>query len=131
MGLQDVVKEAGYLPMDEFHRLMKTSDLLMAINYDGFATLIPGKIYEYWAVAGPPILLLSCPGAAQNLIEQYELGFASDPKDVKAIADVLLDVMRKRAAGEPMRISKAGIENFDRRNLSKRLAALLDSMVAK
>ena len=79
MGLSAVVKELGFLPRNDLLRFMKASDMLLVINYEGFSTLIPGKIYEYWAVGGPPILLLSCPGAAASLIEQHSLGLTVDP----------------------------------------------------
>jgi glycosyltransferase involved in cell wall biosynthesis len=62
MSLSGVIKWLGHEPHDEVLRLTKSADLLMAINYEGFSTLIPGKIYEYWAIEGTPILLLSCQG---------------------------------------------------------------------
>ena len=77
LGLSDVVKELGFLPRDELVSYMKEADLLLVINYEGFSTLIPGKIYEYWAIGGPPILLLSCEGAAAEFVEQHNLGITS------------------------------------------------------
>ena len=85
MGLSGVTKGLGRLPHEEVLLLTRLADLLMAINYEGWSTLIPGKIYEYWAVGGPPILLLSCPGAAASFVEQYGLGFTVEPSDVAGI----------------------------------------------
>lgn len=85
MGLSGVIKGLGHLPHDQVLRLIKSADLLLAINYEGWSTLIPGKIYEYWAAGGPPVLLLSCPGAAQSLLERHQLGIAVTPHDVEAI----------------------------------------------
>ena len=130
MGLSSVVKEVGHLPRDEFVRLMKTADLLLAINYDDFSTLIPGKIYEYWAVGGPPILLLSCRGAAQTLVEQHKLGITVPPYDVEAIQHAVLDVYRRREMGDPMQVNTAGIQEYDRKTLTKKLARTL-STIAK
>jgi glycosyltransferase involved in cell wall biosynthesis len=128
MGLSGIVREVGHLPREEYVHLMSMADLLLAINYDGFSTLIPGKIYEYWAVGGPPILLLSCRGAAQALVEQHKLGITVPPYDVDAIARAVLDVYRNREMENPIRVNTAGIEQYDRKALTKKLAAIL-SMV--
>jgi len=125
MGLSEYVVGLGHLPHDEVVRLTKSSDLLLAMNYGGWATLIPGKIYEYWAAGGPPILLLSCPGAAASLIEQHSLGFSSDPSDVAGIQQAILDVYAHRKAGSPIRISTVGIEAYDRRELTAKLVQVL------
>jgi len=128
MGLSSVVKEVGHLPRDEFVRFMKAADLLLAINYDDFATLIPGKIYDYWAVGGPPILLLSCPGAAQSLLDKHELGITVDPYDVEAIQQAVFHVYRRNEMGDPIRVSLAGIEEYAREALTRKLAQTLSSV---
>lgn len=125
MGLSNVVKEVGHLPRDEFVHLMRAADLLLAINYENWATIIPGKIYEYWAVGGPPILLLDRRGAAQSLVEQYELGITAPPDDVEAIQHAVLNVYHRREMGDPVQINTLGIEKYDRKALTKRLAQTL------
>jgi glycosyltransferase involved in cell wall biosynthesis len=102
MGLSGLIKEWGHVPHGEVLRLIQAADLLLAMNFEGgFATLIPGKIYEYWAVGGPPILLLSCPGAASALVEKYELGIAVDPDDIEQIGQAILDTYQRYEAGNP------------------------------
>jgi glycosyltransferase involved in cell wall biosynthesis len=128
MGLSDVVEEVGNLPHDECIRSMTAADLLLAINYDDWSTIIPAKIYEYWAVGGPPILLLSCRGAAQSLVERHGLGIVVPPYDVQAIQHAVLSVYRRRERGDPMRIDTVGIEEYDRKTLTKKLAQTLDNM---
>ena len=128
MGLSDVVKGLGHLPHDEVLRLIKSADLLLAINYEGFSTLIPGKIYEYWAVGDSPILYLSCPGAAQELIEKRSLGITVSPDDVPAIEQAVITIYRAYASGSPIKVSNIGIEGFDRKVLSERLAQTLSNV---
>jgi glycosyltransferase involved in cell wall biosynthesis len=131
LGLSGVVKELGFLPRDEFLRRLKESNLLLTINYEGFSTLIPGKLYEYWAVGGPPILLLSCPGAAACFVEQHGLGFTVDPSDVAGIQQAILTVYRQSQTAAPLRVKTAGIEAYDRRFLSKRLAEVLREVTSQ
>ena len=45
MGLTGVVKELGFLPRDDLLCLMNASEMLLVINYEGFSSLIPGKLY--------------------------------------------------------------------------------------
>jgi glycosyltransferase involved in cell wall biosynthesis len=129
LGLSGIVTELGFLPRAEFLRLMHESDLLVVINYGGFATLIPGKLYEYWAVGGPPILLLSCPGAAASLVEHYSLGVTVEPSDVVGIEDTILRGYRQKKSGLPIRIKTAGIERYDRKALTAQLAQILSGVV--
>jgi glycosyltransferase involved in cell wall biosynthesis len=128
IGVAGVIKWLGHLPHDEVLRLMKSADLLLAMNYDGWSTLIPGKVYEYWAIGGPPILLLSCPGAASNFVERHGLGFTVEPSDVAGIQQAILIVYRQSKTDEPLRVSTDGIEAYDRQALTRKLAQVL-SMV--
>lgn len=131
MGLDGMVEEVGYLPRPEFASLLRNADLLLTINYAGFSTLIPGKIYEYWAVSGPPIMLLSEPGAAHQLIQQYKLGVTLKQNDTPGIQQAIMDYYQRRADGQPIRITRDGIENFARAKLAEKLAGVLDGLTIK
>ena len=128
MGLSTVIKDLGHLPRDEFLQLLASADLLLVINYEGFSTLIPGKIYEYWAIGGPPILLLSCHGAAQELVKQKNLGITVAHDDVSAIEEAILRVYRRHEMGSPLQVSTLGIEEYDRKILTKKLVRTLSSL---
>jgi glycosyltransferase involved in cell wall biosynthesis len=129
MGLSGVVEELGYLPRGEFLRLVKASEMLLVINYEGCSTLIPGKIYEYWAAGGPPILLLSCPGAASSLVERYGLGHTVEPSDVEGIQQAILTAYHRSNSATPLRVNPAGIEAYDRQSLTRKLAGVLSSLM--
>lgn len=128
MGLVSMVKEVGHLPREELLRLLKAADLLLAINYDDWSTVIPGKVYDYWGVGGPTILLLSCPGAAQSLVEQHDLGISALPYDVEAIEHAIVDVYRRREMGDPIQVNTADIEGFSREALTGKLAKVLSEV---
>ena len=131
MGLSEVIHGVGHLPHEEILKVMKSANLLLAINYEGWATLIPGKIYEYWAVGGPQILLLSCPGAAVNFVEQHHLGHSVDPYDVEGIQRAILDAYQQWRSGVPIKINTDGIEAFDRKALTVDLAQVLSTVTLK
>ncbi|MFW5708802.1 MAG: glycosyltransferase [Chloroflexota bacterium] len=127
-GLIDHIQEAGFVPWDDLLKLMTQADLLLTINYEGFATLIPGKIYEYWAVGGPPVLLLSCPGAAQQLIEENGLGWTADHYDADSIEATIRHVAAQKASRQPVRITRDGIERYDRARLANDLRAVFNTV---
>jgi glycosyltransferase involved in cell wall biosynthesis len=129
LGLSTVVKELGFLPRDELLALMNASEMLLVINYEGFSTLIPGKIYEYWAVGGPPILLLSCAGAAASLVERHGLGLTVEPSDVAGMQQAILTVYHQSKTAAPLRVSTAGIGAYDRKALTRRLADALSTVI--
>jgi glycosyltransferase involved in cell wall biosynthesis len=124
-GLHDLIHEAGFVPHDAFLRLLREADLLLSINYQGFNTLIPGKIYEYWAVGHAPILLLDGDGAARWLVQEHNLGLCVSPDDVAGITAAIVEVYRRRQAGNPLRINTTGLAQYDRQALARRLADLL------
>ena len=128
-GLSGVISGVGHLPHDEALRLMKSADLLLAMNYDGWATLIPGKIYEYWAVGGPPILLLSCPGAAADFVEQHNLGWTVGPFDSVGIQEAILAEYDLGMTTTRQRLSTIGIEAYDRQALTRKFAQVLSMVI--
>ncbi len=129
--LSGLVHEAGFLPRGQLLRTLREADLLLTINYEDFSTLIPGKLYEYWAIGRAPILLLDGQGAAQQFVEQYALGQCVRPDDVAGIAAAIQTAYRQRAAGTPLTIDARGVEQYDRRALTHRLATVLDTITAQ
>jgi len=127
-GLSTIIKKLGHLSHEDALRLIRSADLLLAINYEGWATLIPGKLYEYWAVGGPPILLLSYEGAAAEFIEKHNLGFTVEPYDSDSIQRVILNVYHQEKMGLPIRIKTAGVEAYDRQVLAGKLAQVLSTI---
>ena len=128
MGLSGVIQELGHLPHAEVLDVLKSADLLLAINYENWSTIIPAKIYEYWAIGGPPILLLSCPGAAAELVTQHRLGFTVEPFDSDGIYRAILNVYRQSRTAAPLRVSTDGIASYDRQALTRKLAQVLSTI---
>jgi len=129
LGIGDLIQEVGHLPQAAYHRLLRQADLLLAINYTGFTTLIPGKLYEYWAVGAAPILLLDSGGAASELVAHHQLGTAVPPAAVEQIYAALLMYYQQWAAGKPLQIRREGIAAYDRKVLTRQLAALFNAVV--
>jgi glycosyltransferase involved in cell wall biosynthesis len=133
LGLQDVVRELGYVAHRESVRLLVDSDLLflpLPTPDEGRRSYhYSGKIFEYLA-AGRPILGAVPPGDARDLIEQTRAGWCVDPRDTPAFADLLATLMDRKLAGN-LRIDpdRQAIGRLERRVLTGQLASLLDSLL--
>lgn len=128
MGLSEFVTEVEYLPREELIQRLRAADLLLAISTEGFSTAIPGKLYEYWAAGGPPILLLDNNSEAQRLVEKHELGYVIRPDDVAGIENLLLNLLERIPSGERSRINQASISHYDRKQLTGQLSQVLDAL---
>ena len=76
-------------------------------------------------MGGPPILLLSCPGAAADFVCEHALGIAVEPYDADGIQQAILQVYRQSKTSSPLRIKPDGVEAFDRKTLTHQLAQVL------
>ena len=125
MDLEPWVKGVPILPQDEFKQHLATSAVLLTINYYGATTLVPGKLYEYWAV-GRPVLLIEKPGIATDLVQKNNLGLTADPDDVEGIYGALRAFHNDYVNGRCKPSNRQGLEEFSRERLTLRLCSLLD-----
>lgn len=127
LGLGDVVEATGYLAHRQSVAYVLGADvlLLMIAPGPGSAGVLTGKIFEYLA-ARRPILALTPPSAAADLIRDSRAGVVIDPGDGPAIERQLVEWYRQWQRGELACASdRAVIERFDRRRLTLALADAL------
>ena len=125
LGLGAALRRDEVVDRGAYVRRLRGSSVLLSINYHDQTTLVPGKLYEYWA-AGRPILLLERPGAATDLVRRYDLGLAADVEDPKAVFDALWELWRRWRDDEPFHLRTAGLAAFSREGLAESLCALFE-----
>jgi glycosyltransferase involved in cell wall biosynthesis len=125
MGLEHWVKSIPSLPFDKFKQHLAESCVLLSINYYGRTTLVPGKLYEYWAI-GRPILLIEKPGAATELVKKYDLGLTVDPDDIDGIYRALHTLYQDYIYGRIRQLNPEGLEQFSREQLTSRLCSIFE-----
>ena len=130
LGLSTVVHEVLPLVRQEFIKLIASADLLLLIQARALPTSVAGTVYEYWAVGGPPVLMVGDPGALWSVVERYRLGINVRADSINEIRDAVLRVYEAHRAGKPIRISQQGIEQYDRKVLASRLHTLLAKAVS-
>ena len=129
------VRQVPYLPHDRLLQTMAASHLTVCIldQMPGVERIYPGKIFELMAL-GRPVLTLCPDGALSRLVEQHHLGVRCRPRDVEAIAAVLIDRLerfrdqRDDAVDQP---GPVGIERFDRRATAEQFARAFDAAIVR
>jgi glycosyltransferase involved in cell wall biosynthesis len=136
LRLQDNIELTGYLPHRQSIAHLKEGDLLLLVvgSGPGSQAVMTGKIFEYLA-ADRPILALAPAGAAADLIQEARSGYLVDPQDSQAIARQLVLLYQKWSRGELVYPSAGEgearteiLNRFDRRQLTGKLAKLLDEL---
>ncbi len=96
------------------------------------ALILPGKIFEYLR-AGKPILALAHPeGAAARFIRERGAGLVADPSDPAAVARALRALLVATSDSSRARTyvaDSAEVRRCERRELTARLAAILDAVI--
>jgi glycosyltransferase involved in cell wall biosynthesis len=92
LGLQEFVKEFGYLDHKEALIKIMSSDILWMMVGRGrnADTISSGKLYEYFGTRKP--IIASLPeGALKTAAEEYKASFITAPDDITAIKDAILN----------------------------------------
>lgn len=124
----EIVQVREFLPRDQFVAAARSAQVLLVIAYDQAPTLIPAKVYEYWAL-GRPMLLLAGEGAARTFVTARGLGRVAPLDDPATIAQAVAALFHESAEGKLPGVGRDGLERFDRRALAGELAQLLDAVV--
>jgi glycosyltransferase involved in cell wall biosynthesis len=132
-GVANLVKVLGYRTHEESVAWVKSADALFLPLHTpldgGPALIVPGKAYEYLG-SGRPVLAMGPPGDMRRFVSEARAGIAIGGDDVAAAEGVLEKLYAAKVAGRRLfEPDFAVISRFERKELSRRLAAELDSIV--
>lgn len=124
-----LVELRPFVPYAESFAEMRGADALLLITTDDREGRVsqPNKLFEYLALQ-KPILALAPQGDVAAPIEESDAGIVVAPGDVDGIAGALRALLDRRAAPQPAPEADR-LAQFDRRNLTRQLATLLDTLV--
>jgi hypothetical protein len=111
-------------------RLWK-ADLFFLVQPKGNTTAISGTLYEYWATGKAPVLLFSESGASSDLVLLNKLGQSFYFTQIKESAAYLESVFKNFINHQNSWIEKAGIEEYDRQKISKKMISLWWDVIRK
>ncbi len=125
-GLAPFVDFVGYVSHEEALIIQRKSQILLLAEINTFETkgIIPGKLFEYMS-AKRPILALGPKGwDAEQIIKETATGKAFNYAQVAELKKVLLEWFIDYQQHKLV-INSTNFENYSRRELTRKLAALL------
>lgn len=128
-GLKSNLRKMDYLPHHEAIKEQKSSRvLLLLINRTQNAGgVLTGKFYEYMASGRPVFAIGPLSGNAADTLRETKAGVMVDFDDVEAAKKAVLDYYQLYKAGE-LKVNPDSVSRFSRKNLTGRLALLLDEL---
>ena len=131
LGLDGQVEYHGYLSHDEaVSNLLKADVLWLIANFSRqTGQITTGKLFEYLGASKPVIALVDTQGEAARILGRTKAGYVADPGDRDAIKQMLLSIFDNWAAGSLPMPDKEEVKQYDRKNLTGKLAHLFERVV--
>ena len=106
--------------------------IISAPEEKGGKYIFTGKIFEYLR-AGRPILAIVPKGIAWDFVEKNRLGYTVLPENHEGIARAILALYKKwkNNSLQSFKAPKALLEQYERQNLTKRLAEVFDGCLSQ
>ena len=131
--LHERIEVVPYLPHSESVRQVLTSDALLLVvdECDESDEVVPGKVYEYIGSGRPVLAVAPERSAIADLIEETRGGYVAHQTNVSGIASAFLQLYDDHRTGKrSMQPDSEAVARYERRNVTGRLAELLDELVA-
>lgn len=125
--LDAFVNNPGYLPHKEAIAQQRSSQVLLLIEINSLRTrsIIPGKLFEYM-VSGRPILAIGPNGSDfAEIIERTNTGVFIDYGGKDLLKEKIIEMYENFLEGN-LKVHPIGLEQYSRRNLTKKLSELLN-----
>jgi glycosyltransferase involved in cell wall biosynthesis len=127
--LEEHVTLSGVLSHEGTLARMAEADVLVVIQ-PGTPLQVPGKLYEM-LMFGKPILALAGEGETADLVRRYDLGVVADPECAESIEAAIRKLLGDRGPKEFVGRQQEARKHFDGRNLTGRLASILDDVASR
>jgi hypothetical protein len=111
----------------EAQRIARGADVLLLFQ-PGAPLQLPAKVFEYLG-AGREVLTIAGEGATADFARSERLGPVAAPDAPEEIAAALLDLLRRKRAGELRRPGAAAIERYLPERLAGDLARAIDAVL--
>ncbi len=117
-----------YVPHSEVLPLYRKSAVLLSLpmNAENAKGNIPGKIFEYLAAKRPMLAIGDTTGDAAQIVKETGAGIVVEETDHEGIMKALLTMKQNFEEGKES--TPSAIEKFTRKNLTARLAEVLDKL---
>ena len=129
--LEKYIKRIEYLPHNEINRYQLDSSILYLPlnNTPNVEGIIPGKLFEYLASRKPILLIGSITGDSSTIIKEANAGYTIDFNDFEGIKKSIKKVYDDWNNESNSSSNNNDIQKFSRREIAKKFASVLDSLI--
>jgi glycosyltransferase involved in cell wall biosynthesis len=120
---------AGYLEHSDALSRSKGSDALLLIvdQVPQSAAILTGKLFEYLGL-GKPLVALTPPGEAADLVRGLGAGAVVQPGDPQGMREALVSLWTRWKAGELTGAAPEAVAGFTREHQTAELAVIFDEL---
>lgn len=131
-GLIENCKFLGYVSHSEALQLQNQSQVLLLVEINSAETraIIPGKLFEYLAAKRPIIALGPKESDIEGIISETKSGIFFSYWDDDELKVEILQLYEQFKSGN-LAIASEGIEKYSRREVTKRMSALIVNLTQK
>jgi hypothetical protein len=121
-----------YLPHNQiaYYQCNATVLLLSLGNMPSVLGLLPGKLFEYLAARRPILVIGPEDGDSSRIVRETSSGITCNFNDEQKLYQQIGNWYSKWKSGS-LSIEQHRIEQYTRRNITKQMAALFDTIVTK
>lgn len=125
-ALKNSILNLGYLPHDKSVLEMKNSSLLLITNFpqESSKGIIPGKIFEYLATGNQILSFGPKDADVAMILEKTNAGKYFGYEEKENVKNYILSIYKNWKSGK-LQSENANIEEFSRKNLTKKLSEIL------
>ncbi len=128
LRLNQIIAPIQYLPhRAALKEMMRSHLLLLTIFRKTDEEIITGKLFEYLA-SGKPILLISSEGEVARMIRTLRRGDVINNNNILGISNAILNYFQKWKEGNLKFNDPVSLPQFDRKNLTGRLAGVFEEL---
>ena len=131
VSFQSSLEVVPYRPHAESIAELVNADALLLVvdEAEGSEEIVPGKVFEYIGAARP-IIALAPAGAVSELLAETGSGFVAANQDLAAIKRAFLECYSKFGYHRrQFHQNEDAVRNYERREVTRRLAELLNRVV--
>ena len=127
LELKNAVRNLGYLSHQEANTEMNDSNILLITNFpdENSKGIIPGKIFEYLATGKQMISFGPKESDVKRILDETASGKHFSYDDYEAVKKFIVEKFNEWKRGE-VSSSVTNIEQFSRKNLTKKLVEVLE-----
>lgn len=129
LGLKNHVNLIDYLPHDKVLQLQSTSQTLLLVvnNVPSAKGIVTGKIFEYLQANRPILGIAPKNGDLAEIINETKSGVIVGFNEKDELKKVILNLYQQYK-DKDLNINSKNIEYYHRRNLTKKLAKVIESL---